>query len=159
MRKSAMLTAAMILSMAATPAAYVAAQDNKQNDKDLGDREDDPRKFYQFHLDGVTAAGAKADYQYCDNLSSRVTSNDDTAGYSTMTGGGLLGGIMEGVQKAVEADRMKHAALRKCMAMFGYDRYFQSKADYDAAQNAPDKLDRIATAIAGGKPGTERLLK
>ena len=138
------------------PFSVMAANPEKEKEES-SKKEDDPRKFFQFHMEGITASEAKADYSYCSDLSSVVLSNNDTIGYAQATGGGLIGGLIEGIQKAVEQNRMERASLRKCMAMFGYDRYLQAEPDYNLAHQGEEWQATVASGIAGPRPTTERL--
>lgn len=127
--------------------------------------QDDPAKFFVFHLDGVAFETARADYGYCIGQSWRILSLRD----KTPSQGGLLGALINGRMAEIDRFRMRNAAMRKCMGLMGYARYAMPESEWkilvkqgdivvaDNNKVDPEVVERLARLASGPTPATERL--
>lgn len=121
-------------------------------------KEDDPSKFFWFNRAGADPAMVRTDIEYCavqtSAMAGRVQQN---AGASAGLIGALVGGIINGITQGVEARRMRDAGMRKCMGLYGYDRYFVAEEQWNTMMRGEGALDRMVAFTAGPKPITQRL--
>lgn len=122
------------------------------------DKEDDSSKFFWFNKAGADPAMIRTDIEYCavqtSAMAGRVQQN---AGASAGLIGALVGGIINGITQGVEARRMRDAGMRKCMGLYGYDRYFVAENQWNMMMRGEGALDRMVAFTAGPKPMTRRL--
>lgn len=126
---------------------------------------EDPSKFFMFHLEGISAATARADLTYCVDQAHTILSMRDR----NPSGGGLLGALLNGRMAEIDRFRMRTAAMRKCMGLFGYARYQIPAAQWKAmvkegdmivdnkGQVDPEVIDRMAAFASGPTPSSPRL--
>jgi hypothetical protein len=126
---------------------------------------DDPAKFFLFYLDGVSTDVARADLVYCIGQAKSILSLRDRTG----SGGGLLGALINARAAEIDRFRMRNAAMRKCMGLYGYARYKVPQTEWKTLVKEgdivldnkgaadPEVIDRMAAFASGPKPGGERL--
>jgi hypothetical protein len=126
---------------------------------------EDPSKFFLFHLEGISMAGARADLSYCISQSRPILSMRDR----NPSGGGLIGALINGRMAEIDRFRMRTAAMRKCMGLLGYARYQVPSAQWkvmvkegdivvDNKGNIdPEVVDRMAAFASGPTPSGPRL--
>ncbi len=135
------------------------------NQADSAVENDDPAKFFLFHMAGITPDIARADLTYCIDQTKDILSQRDRMG----SGGGLLGSLINGHMANIDSRRMRNASMRKCMNLHGYNRYKVPQLEWKAMVNDgdivlskqggvdPDVIDRMAAFAAGTLPAGERL--
>lgn len=143
-----------------------AAQRQAGAGQPAGESQDDPAKFFLFHLAGVSYEQARADYVYCIQQARPILSLRDKMGYS---GGGLLGAMVGARMGEIDRLRMRNAAMRQCMGLIGYARYHVPEAEWkvlvnegdivlaDNGQPDPVVVERLARFASGPVPTTQRL--
>lgn len=145
-----LLAAALCLSGAPAQAQTAAAP--------AGRDEGDPSKFFWFNKSGADPATARTDIEYCviqtSAMAGRVQQNP---GASMGLIGALVGGIMNGITQGVESRRMRDAGLRKCMVLYGYQRYRVPEPAWNEMMRADDSVERLVAFTTGPQPATERL--
>jgi hypothetical protein len=131
-----------------------------------GERQDDPAKFFLFHMAGVSYDQARADYVYCIRQAWPILSLRDKMGNS---GGGLLGAMIGARMGEIDRLRMRNAAMRQCMGLIGYARYFVPEPEWkvlvndgdivvaDNGRPDPVVIERLARFASGPVPTTQRL--
>jgi hypothetical protein len=110
---------AFAAAFALTAVSSPLAKEKTAQAEDSVKSEDDPAKFFLFHLPGVTADQARGDLVFCIGQARPVLSMRDRTGGT----GGLLGAMINGRMAEIDRFRMRNAVMRKCMGMMGYDRY------------------------------------
>ena len=161
-----LLNAAVAVCVALTGTSVALAQDSASSAKadaggaavaGPGKSEDDPSKFFWFHKADTPIAVAKADIGYC----LAQTGNIWPAQKPNYGQGGLIGalvtGILNGITEGVEARRMRDAGMRKCMGLFGYQRYRVAEPEWNAMMRAADAVDRLSLWASGPAPTTQKL--
>lgn len=152
---TALLAGALACVAVAAPASAQGAAPAKTT---AAAEEDDPSKFFWFHKPDVTPAVARVDIETCFVQVGAIAGRQQTnPGASMGLIGALVGGVINGITQGVEARRMRDAAMRTCMGLYGYGRYRVAEAEWNAMMRAPDALDRLSGFAAGTQPVTERL--
>jgi hypothetical protein len=158
MKRETLAAALAALLLSAGPAAAQA--------QPAGERQDDPAKFFLFHMDGVSYEQARADYVYCIQQARPILSLRDKMGNA---GGGLLGAMIGARMGEIDRLRMRNAAMRRCMGLIGYARYFVPEPEWkllvnegdivlaDNGQPDPVVIERLARFASGPVPTTRRL--
>ena len=130
-------------------------------------KQDDPAKFFLFHMDGVGRDQARGDLVYCIGQSRDILSMRDRMPSS----GGLLGGLLNARMAEIDRFRMRNAAMRKCMGLMGYERFRVPEAEWKAMVNEGDivvgnknvpeatVIERLVDFAAGPTPSGERLAR
>lgn len=166
---AALLATAVVQGAAAS--AQMAEQADKQNEvQDAGEqtpadttpddgKDDDSSKFFWFHKAGVSPATARTDIEYCALQVSAVNGRvQQNAGASFGLIGALVGGIINGVTQSVEARRMRDVGMRRCMALYGYDRYALPEAEWNTLRRGEGAIERlVAFTAAPEAPKGEKL--
>ena len=81
------------------------------------DRDDDPRKYFWFHREGITPEVARTDIEYCIAQTSTVhAERKQTSGMYGLVGA-LVEGLVHSVVEGIETRRMRYAAMRMCMGV------------------------------------------
>lgn len=117
LKRIGLAAVAVVLTLASSP--NLLAKDKPAPAIDPAKPDDDPAKFFLFHLAGVSADQARGDLVYCIGQARPVLSMRDRMGGT----GGLLGALINGRMAEIDRFRMRNAVMRKCMGMMGYDRY------------------------------------
>lgn len=127
--------------------------------------QEDPAKFFLFHMEGVAVDVARADLMYCIDQVKDILSLRDKMG----SGGGLIGAIINARMGEIDRFRMRNAGMRKCMNLHGYARYQVQQAEWRLMVNDGDivlnnamtvdpvVVDRLAVFAAGPQPTGKRL--
>jgi hypothetical protein len=143
-----------------------AAQGQPRADAPAGERQDDPAKFFLFHMAGVSYDQARADYVFCIQQARPILSLRDKMGNA---GGGLLGAMIGARMGEIDRLRMRNAAMRQCMGLIGYARYLVPEPEWkmlvnegdivvaDNGQPDPVVIERLARFASGPAPTTQRL--
>ncbi len=131
--------------------AQPAAQDDRDED------EDDPSKFFWFHGEGVAADTARADIEYCVAQTSTIQARRNPSSGAGGLIGALVEGVVHGIMEGVETRRMRDAGMRKCMGLYGYQRYQVPEPQWNAMMRADDAIERLTAYTSGPTPSTERL--
>ena len=154
---AALLAGAMLCGMTGGAIAQEPGGAPQESRDERNERDDDPSKFFWFHRAGAGAEIVRADIEYCLAQTSTIQARRNQS-----TGqGGLIGALVEGViysiMEGVETRRMRDAGMRKCMGLYGYDRYRVAEPEWNAMMRAPDAVDRLVGYASGPTPTTERL--
>jgi hypothetical protein len=165
MRKSivtrAVLAGALVCAVA-TPALGRDSDRNttaspQERPERAREQDDDPRKFFWFHREGVSAEAARNDIEYCLAQSSGIRAERNR----TSGTGGLIGVLVEsainGIIEGIETRRMRYAGVRMCMGLYGYSRFLVPEPEWEAMMRADDAVDRLVAFSSGPLPTTERL--
>jgi hypothetical protein len=159
------LAGALALYAFAVPSAALAQKASRDAPAKEAIETEDPSKFFLFHLEGISTAGAHADLTYCINQSRMIISMRDR----NPSGGGLLGALLNGRMAEIDRFRMRTAAMRKCMGLFGYARYQVPSPQWKALVKEgdiivdnkgnvdPEVVDRMAAFASGPTPSSPRL--
>ena len=111
-------------------------------------------RYYLFHLQGVSFENAKADYLYCSEQIRDILTYDDIVfrDYHTnrITQPGLAGVLLVELISGGERRRVHNAAMRRCMALFGYHRYRVSEAEWHALVGGGDIVRAAGEAADSG---------
>ena len=162
--KSLKRAMALAVLSVALPATVAAAQ----KAPDVPAATPDPGKFFLFHASaGASADQVRADLLFCIGQARPILSMRDRY----PSGGGLLGGLINGRMADIDRFRMRNAAMRKCMGMFGYDRYLVpedqwkaivKKGDIVLGDNQkvdPEVVESMVAFATGPVPAGEKLPK
>lgn len=165
MRKSlvapAVLAGVMVCALA-TPALgrdgdRTTTAPRQESQDSARERDDDPRKFFWFHREGVSAQTARSDIEYCLAQSSGIRAERKRSSGT----GGLIGVLVEsaihGIIEGIETRRMRYAGIRMCMGLYGYSRYLVPEPEWEQMMRADDAVDRLVAYSSGPLPTTERL--
>jgi hypothetical protein len=143
------------------PAAHAATEPVAATTPEV----DDPAKFFLFYMDGVSTNVARADLVYCVGQAKGILSLRDRTG----GGGGLLVELINARSAEIDRFRMRNAAMRKCMGLYGYARYKVPQTEWKTLVKEgdivldnkgavdPEVIDRMAAFASGAKPSGERL--
>ncbi len=126
----------------------------------------DPAKFFMFHAaQGVSQDQVRGDLVFCVGQARPILSLRDRV----PSGGGLLGGLINGRMAEIDRFRMRNAAMRKCMGMFGYDRYQVAEEKWKAMVKGgnmvvddkdridPEVIENMVAFATGPVPAGEKL--
>lgn len=129
---------------------------------------EDPNRYFLFNLQGVSFESAKADYLYCSEQIQDIITYDDLIyrdyHSNRIETPGLLHALLVELIASGERRRVHNAAMRRCMALFGYHRYRVSEAEWRALVSGGDivrsgaqtgdsaVLDRLARFASGPVP-------
>jgi hypothetical protein len=127
------------------------AQENSQDD------DEDVRKHFWFHREGVTPEAARADIEYClaQTNNVRAEMKQSSGMYGLM--GALIEGAIHSIIEGIESRRMRYAAMRMCMGVYGYARYEVPERQWQEMMESDDAVDRLTAYASGPAPATERL--
>jgi hypothetical protein len=155
------LVALTALALTAPAAAQDAEPKNKAGKVAAADKrnekEDDPSKFFWFHKTGIDADTAKADIEYCLAQTSTIQAKQNPSSGQGGLIGALVEGIIHSIVENVERRRMHDAGMRKCMGLYGYQRFHVPEPKWNAMMRAPDAVDQLTIFASGSAPTTERL--
>ena len=134
---------------------------------------EDLNRYYLFHQQGVSFESAKADYLYCSEQIRDILTYDDIVfrdyHSNQITQTSLVGALLVELISNGERRRVHNAAMRHCMALFGYHRYRISEAEWHqlvsggdivrAGAEAADSevVDRLARFASGPVPSGPEL--
>jgi hypothetical protein len=122
-----------------------------------GEEEDDPSKFFWFHKAGIDPATAKTDIEYCLAQTSTLQAKRNPSSGQGGLFGALFEGIIHSIIENVETRRMRDAGMRKCMGLYGYDRFHVAEPQWNRMMRAEDSVDQLTAYASGPTPSTERL--
>ena len=155
------LAACAAFALAMPAAAFAAPKDQPATEAQpggrKGEKEDDPSKFFWFHKAGIDSATAKTDIEYCYAMTTPIGAKRNPSSGQGGLIGALVEGIIHGIIESVETRRMRDAGMRKCLGLYGYDRYHVAEPQWNAMMRAPDAVDQLTAYASGPTPSTERL--
>jgi hypothetical protein len=121
--------------------------------------DDDSGKYDIFILPGGNRPQVLADFDECRELAGVVQPPPAGYVYAPSLAGAAAVGFMQGLMRGAQIRHMSAAALRKCLAVKGYQRFASSKDEAKALYSGKWEVvrERIADAALLPTDGRKRL--
>lgn len=121
--------------------------------------DDDAEKYTFFSNTAISREQSLADWDECRDLASAVQPPPAGYVYTQGAAGAAAAGFIQGLIKGAQRRHMFDAALRKCMALKGYQRYASTKEESAELYSGkwPDMRKKLAERALKPVAGNQRL--